>query len=184
MSIRTCAPSGVYIFSDPCRSGRESRLLSPTHTARYMPRHQPHTPTSCTEIIISAAFFLASLELMGTRDGLRVRSDSRRHVRIQTNAVCDDPDTGDREGNARMMMGRCRGSSIHLMVNHVDFVFPRYDKKLTCCVFDPSLLHPTVSHHELARNTFTFIYKHMYLRDLEEDSFYNYPGPPICILLY
>ena len=38
------------------------------------------------------------------------------------------------------------------------FVFPRYDKKLTCCVFDPSLLHPTVSHHELARNTFTFIY--------------------------
>ena len=64
------------------------------------------------------------------------------------------------------------------------FVFPRYDKKLTCCVFDPSLLHPTVSHHELARNTFTFIYKHMYLRDLEEDSFHSYPGPPICILLY
>ena len=64
------------------------------------------------------------------------------------------------------------------------FVFPRYDKKLTCCVFDPSLLHPTVSHHEFARNTFTFIYKHMYLRDLEEDSFHSYPDPPICILLY
>ena len=57
------------------------------------------------------------------------------------------------------------------------FVFPRYDKKLTCWVFDPSLL-------QLVCNTFTFIYKHMYLRDLEEDSFHSYPGPPICILLY
>ena len=55
-------------------------------------------------------------------------------------------------------------------------------RKLTCCVFDPSLLHPTVSHLELARNTFTFIYKHMYLRDLEEDSFHSYPGPTFCIL--
>ena len=57
------------------------------------------------------------------------------------------------------------------------FVFPRYDKKLTCCVFDPSLFHPT-SHHELARHTCTFIYKNMYLRDLEEDSFHSYIQVP------
>ena len=75
-------------------------------------------------------------------------------------------------------------TNIVLYTYTIFFFFPRYDKKLTCCVFDPSLLHPTVSHHELARNTFTFIYKHMYLRDLEEDSFHSYPGPPICILLY
>ena len=48
-----------------------------------------------------------------------------------------------------------------IIICFVLYFFPRYDKKLTCCVFDPSILHPTVSHPELARNTFTFIYRNM-----------------------